>query len=123
MSELEYFVHKRQVLNRHCREVGRDPAEVALSASVNIMRWGRDEKSLSDRMAAEHAAEMSEGERSRFQSSMKGGVRDPDECFSRLKAYIDEGATYVRISRASLDGIRLFAREVMPAIRAYASRK
>lgn len=121
MSELEYFRHKRAVLHKHCQEVGRDPGKIALSAGVSIVLWGRDEAAVRRRFKAEVSEEMSEGERARFTSSMRGGVRDPEECFVLLKAYVDEGAGYLRISRCSIEGMRLFAREVMPRIRAYAA--
>jgi len=32
----EEFAHKREVLERHCREIGRDPAEITLSSHVRL---------------------------------------------------------------------------------------
>ena len=41
VDPVEYFVHKREVLHAHCRDVGRDPADITTSCGVNLMLWGR----------------------------------------------------------------------------------
>ena len=45
----EAFAHKSQVLERHCRDIGRDPAEIVRSANYGVV-IGRDEAEVEDRL-------------------------------------------------------------------------
>src|SRR5690606_16682505 len=46
----EVFAHKSRVLAEHCREVGRDFAEITRTADYNVV-IGRDEREVADRLA------------------------------------------------------------------------
>ncbi len=121
LEPIEYFVHKREVLFGHCREVGRDPAEITLSGGVNVMLWGRSRAAVEARFAARAAESgLSEPERRRILRSMESGVATPREAASLVERYLEAGATYVTLGRPTLEGLQIFAEEVMPQFRSAA---
>jgi F420-dependent oxidoreductase-like protein len=118
LDPLEYFLHKKAVLEAHCREVGRDPSQIALSSGVNIMLWGRAAADVEARFVREAAQTgMSEPERQRLTSSMRGSIQTPDEAAQKIEQYLEAGATYVTVGRPSVEGLERFAEEVMPRFR------
>src|SRR5690606_25566919 len=67
MDHFTYFEHKKDVLHAHCRDVGRDPDEIVLSAGVNLMFWGRERDDVRRRLeAAANQPGVSEPERQRI---------------------------------------------------------
>lgn len=102
----------------HCRDVGRDPTEVALSCGVNAMLWGRARDAVEARFrreAAEHS--LSEPERRRLAHSLESAVRTPQEAAALVERYVEAGATYVTVGRPTLEGLQMFADEVIPRFR------
>jgi F420-dependent oxidoreductase-like protein len=118
LDPVEYFLHKKAVLEAHCRDVGRDPAQIVLSCGVNIMLWGRSAADVEARFAREAAqAGMSEAERQRLTSSMRSAVGTPDEAARHVERYLAAGATYVTVGRPTAEGLARFAAEVIPRFR------
>lgn len=124
MDPVEHFVHKREVLHAHCRDVGRDPATITLSCGVNAMLWGRSQKDVEARFTR-HAGEhdLSEPERQRVLASLKSAIATPKEALASVERFLAEGATYVTLARPTLDGLRIFADEVMRRLRPAPARQ
>jgi len=112
---VEYFVHKREVLYAHCRDVGRDPAEITMSCGVNLMLWGRSRAAVEARFT-QRAAEpnLSEPERRRLMHSFESGIATPKEAADSIARFVEQGATYVTVGRPTLEGLQIFAEEVIP---------
>lgn len=112
-----FFEHRRQVLTKHCREIGRDPDEIRLAIGVNLMALGSETDDVHRRMADVSGSESASGhERGRAASALQSAVRSVDECVAQVKRFIELGATDISITRASPDAIELFAKEVIPAV-------
>lgn len=119
----EGFAHKSSVLEGHCRDLGRDYAEITRSANYNVV-IGRDEAEVADRLeqvrarvasvAPEKADEVVEGLRS------GPAVGTPEQVVEKLREVGDLGMTYAitYFAEAAYDtsGIELFEREVVPAL-------
>ncbi|MDQ7844054.1 MAG: LLM class flavin-dependent oxidoreductase [Armatimonadota bacterium] len=115
---VDWFVHKREVLHAHCRAVGRDPAEIMLTAGVNIMLWGRSRDVVEARfrqVAQEQG--LSEPERQRLFSSLRSAVLTTDQAVAQVERIARAGATAFTIGRPTLEGLQRFAAEVMPHFR------
>lgn len=119
----EGFAHKSSVLEGHCRDLGRDYAEITRSANYNVV-IGRDEAEVADRLeqvrarvasvAPEKADEVVEGLRS------GPAVGTPEQVVEKLREVGDLGMTYAitYFAEAAYDtsGVELFEREVVPAL-------
>jgi F420-dependent oxidoreductase-like protein len=122
---LEGFRHKSEVLAGHCRDLGRDLDEIVRSANYNVV-IGRDDAEVAERLAgleeryrphlsAEHLAATVE--------QYRGGplVGTPELIVERLQQLKAAGMTYAitYFSEAAHDdsGVRLFADEVIPALK------
>lgn len=102
-------------LHAHCAEIGRDPAEIELSIHPHLA------------IARDHAAARSRLETiTRTQGLAADDPREqwllgaPDEVTRQIQAYLDVGITHVIMGVPTpfdLEGLRLFAAEVMPALR------
>ncbi len=115
MDEFSYFEHKKNVLASHCRDIGRDPSEIMLSAGVNLMFWGREREEVRARMeAAANERKMSQPERERLLAGMGNGIDTVEQCIEHVRRFVDLGARSISITRASPAGIRRFAEEVVP---------
>jgi alkanesulfonate monooxygenase SsuD/methylene tetrahydromethanopterin reductase-like flavin-dependent oxidoreductase (luciferase family) len=131
------FKQKRRVLEVACREQGRDPSTIALSLETQILIAPRssdidaafrtmerlrpaersDEDILAQLKATNPALEHY-GSRADFEEEFLIGT--PDEIVRRVRDYVDLGVTHLMLwfmDFPSLDGLRLFAREVMPRFR------
>lgn len=117
MDHFTYFEHKKGVLEAHCRDVGRDPAEITLSAGVNLMFWGRERDDVRRRLvAAADQRGVSEPERERLMAGMKNGIGSVEECIEHVRRFIELGARSISVTRANQEGIRQFAEEVVPNV-------
>ncbi len=114
----EHFIHKREVLYAHCRDVGRDPARIALSSGVNAMLWGRSRQEVEARFMREATERsLSEPERQRVFASLQSAIATPRQALASVERFLAEGATYVTVARPTMEGLRVFAEEVMRQIR------
>lgn len=121
----ETFRHKSEILAGHCAELGRDMGEIVRSANYNVV-IGRDEAEVRDRLAwfedhtrrlvpEELAAAAAEG--------LRTGplVGTPERIVEQLRELEALGMTYAitYFAEAAYDdsGVRLFAEEVVPALR------
>jgi F420-dependent oxidoreductase-like protein len=122
-SSLEGFRHKSDVLQGHCRDIGRDFGEIVRSANYDVL-IGRDEAEVEerraaalDRMAGLVDAATMEGVKATLGRALAG---TPEQIVERLSVMRDAGLAYTiaYFPEAAYDttGIDLFAREVIPAL-------
>ncbi|MGQ0823556.1 MAG: TIGR03560 family F420-dependent LLM class oxidoreductase [Actinomycetota bacterium] len=100
------WAHKAKVLEEHCDDVGRDPADITKSVNVGM--------AFSDEELRAQFGPMSE--------YVKPGVLSGtvQEMVDKVGAYVDAGASFVILAmRAPFDrdGLERFASEVLPVIR------
>ena len=109
---------KRQALDAHCRAVGREPSEVALSHNANVF-VGEDEAAV-ERKLAEHAARRGVSAE-RFRASLGNAiVGTPEQCVEQLRRYVDFGIGWFFLlfpEPVSVGDMELFAERVLPAFR------
>lgn len=120
----EGFAHKSSVLEGHCRDVGRDFAEITRSANYNVF-IGETEADVADRLAwAEDryrrlVPERADGEVAGLRSGPLVGT--PEQIVDKLVELRALGMTYAitYFADAAYDrsSIELFEREVAPALR------
>jgi alkanesulfonate monooxygenase SsuD/methylene tetrahydromethanopterin reductase-like flavin-dependent oxidoreductase (luciferase family) len=119
----EGFTHKSSVLERHCRDIGRDFGEIVRSANYDVL-IGRDEAEVEERRAATIDrlsglvdAPRMEGVRATLDRALAG---TPEQIVERLTAMRARGLDYMigYFPEAAYDrtGIELFASEVIPAL-------
>jgi F420-dependent oxidoreductase-like protein len=122
---LETFKHKSQILADHCADLGRDFAEIVRSANYNVV-IGRTEAEVADRLAwiHHHLEPLIPADRlETYDVMFRDGplVGTPDQIVDRLHELDRAGMTYAiaNFAEAAYDssGIRLFAEEVVPALR------
>jgi len=107
--------HKIEVLEGHCRAIGRDPQTI--EKSVNVPPVLSKDASKLDAMLADMASR-----RAMTLDEAKAGMLwgSPDQAIKKIEAYRDMGVTHIILSlRAPYDAsqLELFAREVIPAVR------
>ncbi|TAK30806.1 MAG: TIGR03560 family F420-dependent LLM class oxidoreductase [Chloroflexota bacterium] len=105
--------HKSEILDQHCREIGRNPAEVERTwwGSVFI---DEDEGRLHHRLDRLTAQSPREG------LPRNSIVGTPDQCIKQLQEFIDAGVTYFIClfgRTADIRSTQLFGRRVLPAFR------
>ena len=103
------FRHKSEVLEKHCRKIGRDPAEIDRSLG-NIVAVA-DTREKARRLAARNPF-INMDKQERFI------VGDPDEVTSKLSEYRELGIEHFVLRFVDFpktDGARLFAERVIPA--------
>ena len=99
-------------LRAACAAIGRDPSEIAVSTHPNLSIARTHEEA--ERKAREAAARFGE-----FKSE-NWVLGTPDEIKDRLHNYLDAGVTQWIMAAGApfdLEGLRLFAEEVIPAFR------
>ena len=112
---LEEHRQKLSVLEAHCRDLSRDPAEIEVShnARTLIAETAADFDAMVVRGAAQ-----SNVSPSAYRDSLSGAIAGtPDQCAGQIQEYVDAGITYFFLifpDPVSVDHLRLFAREVMP---------
>jgi len=126
-ADLDGFVHKSEVLDAHCREIGRDPAEIVRSTNFNVVI--AETESGVEGILAEHTTMLS-----RFMSAdeaekrvdglyrqAESTVGTPPQIVDKLRRWREAGLGYAicYFPDAADDnrGYELFAREVVPALR------
>jgi F420-dependent oxidoreductase-like protein len=118
----ELFAHKSEVLADHCRDLGRDFHEITRSANFNIV-CAETEAEVEDKIAwvesrmRERVSEEKAVEQARLYTHASG---TPEQVVTRLREWQALGLEYaiVYFPDAAFDssGMRLFAREVIPAL-------
>jgi F420-dependent oxidoreductase-like protein len=111
----DVFRHKTEVLQDHCREVGRDFESITLSRNVDCL-IAEDEAALGEKLA-EVERLLPQG-RTLAQWRRLAIIGTPDQVEARIQGFQDLGIDYVVVYFADAawgDGMRLFANEVMPA--------
>lgn len=113
----EAVAAKNQVLEQHCRTIGRNCAEIERSylTPLYIKADPAEVQGLLERIAKLRNVSVEEARKSIL-------VGDPAAIRQQLQAYIDVGVTHfiINLRRPGLydrEGVRLFAKEVMPAFR------
>jgi alkanesulfonate monooxygenase SsuD/methylene tetrahydromethanopterin reductase-like flavin-dependent oxidoreductase (luciferase family) len=101
------WAHKAGVLDRHCEDVGRDPASITKSVNVGMAFTDEELRAQFGAMA----------------NYVKPGVLtgSVQEMVDKVAAYANAGASWVILAlRAPFDrdGLERFAAEVLPAVRA-----
>jgi len=123
-GSLEGFRHKSEVLEGHCRDIGRDFDEIVRSANYNVF-IGRDEAEVADRLRTFEErrrpylpAEVLASTVQQYTST--GLVGTPEQIVDRLESMQKAGMTYAiaNFHEAAYDdsGIRLYAEQVVPAL-------
>jgi F420-dependent oxidoreductase-like protein len=109
--------HKRDVLRRHCAEVGRDPDEIELTWSPEV--FVRESEAEIRALVAAGQAGSKYGEP--FDSYAAGNlIGTPEQVAERNRAYDDLGCTYFVPWCADYPDdttLRLFAEQVVPELR------
>ncbi len=120
----EAFRRKSQVLLEHCRDVGRDPAQIVRSANYNVV-IGETRAAVDDRLAwiRDHYAKVVGDERAeRTMRSFATGpaVGTPEQIVEVLRGLQADGLAYgiTYFVEAAYDrsGLELFRDQVIPAL-------
>ncbi len=118
----EEFTHKAEVLDQHCRDIGRDPGEIVRSANFNVV-IGRDEREVRERLGwiRDHYAsaglpdDVVESTVKSFEDGPLVGT--PEQVLEALRDLELRGMTYAItyfVEQAyDLSGVQLFEREVL----------
>jgi alkanesulfonate monooxygenase SsuD/methylene tetrahydromethanopterin reductase-like flavin-dependent oxidoreductase (luciferase family) len=118
----EEYKRKRQVLDRCCKDIGRDPASLRYSVMGNYL-IGRDEGELRER-ALKMAAVVPRLRRDSPDETIKAAresafVGTPSEIAEQIRKYASLGVELFMLQHFLLDdrdALELLAREVIPAI-------
>jgi len=119
----EGFSHKSSVLEEHCKDLGRDFAEITRSANYNVV-LGETEKDVADRLdwIRSHYAAVVPHKADDVREQFRTGplVGTPDQVVERLRDLDSRGMGYAicYFAEAAYDrsGIELFEREAVPAL-------
>jgi len=119
----ETFVHKSEVLEGHCKDLGRDFSEITRSANYNVV-IGSTGAEVTERLdwIEGHYRKVLPGKAEAQRQAFAGGpcVGTPEQVVEALRAAQDMGMTYAitYFAEAAYDrsGIELFEREVLPAL-------
>jgi F420-dependent oxidoreductase-like protein len=121
----EEFSAKGEILDAHCRDIGRDPSEIVRSANYNVV-IGRDEAEVRDRIGwiRDHytAAGLPEDVVESTVKSFEDGplVGTPEQVVEALRDLEARGMTYAItyfVEQAyDLSGVELFERQVLPEL-------
>lgn len=119
----EGFSHKSEILEQHCRDVGRDFGEITRSANYNVV-IGATEKEVADKLAwiESHlhtwAPEKAEQAIATWRHNHLSGT--PEQIIEKLHELQTRGMTYAitYFQEAAYDrsGIQLFEKQVIPAL-------
>jgi len=114
ISYPEMVKHKLEVLERHCEDVGRDPATIE-KTKLGLVLIGRNEADLKAKVAKYDPDSFSEAYR------VNNIVGTADQCIERCNELLDLGLDTLMFmfpDAHTLEGMQLFMEEVAPALRA-----
>ena len=116
------FVHKSEVLNGHCEDVGRDFDAIVRSSNFNVV-CEESEAAVEDRLAwikDRSSAFLPEDRAQRVADQYRAMAGTPEQLVERFKPWPDAGMTYAicYFAEAAYDtsGLERFAHEVIPAL-------
>lgn len=114
----ENYRRKREILDGHCKRIGREPGEIRSSwAAFIIIKEDAEEAEEGARKFAEGLASARQGPTEEYMPAIYGS---PAECVRLIQDYIDVGVSLFILSFLGGDfesEARLFAEEVMPAFK------
>ena len=116
-SEMSLEEHraKLDVLERYCREVGRDPAEIEVTHNARLI-ISENQQAFDSKSA--HAAFHANMSVSDYKQSISGAIAGtPEQCIQQIESYVQAGIRYFMLifqDPVSVEDLQLFAREVMP---------
>ena len=118
----EEYRHKRDVINRACKQIGRDPATIRYSVMVSYI-VGRDKAELRERALnlAKVVPRLKRDSPDETLAAAKQSmfVGTPDEVVEQIKRYAKLGVELFMLQHSLLDdsdALKLLASDVMPAI-------
>ena len=103
------------VLEEHCRNVGRDPSEIEVSHNTRVVI--AESEAEFDRLVSQGAADANMSAADYRASLSRAIAGTPEQCVEQIKRYVDNGITYFFLlfpDPIATDRMELFAREVMP---------
>jgi F420-dependent oxidoreductase-like protein len=115
LSTPEEYRHKLDVLQRHCADVGRDPAEIRKQIVFRAI-LGEDEREAEERL--QERADRTGVDPDQLREGMI--VAGPEQCTERLRPFLDlDVQDFLVLARppADLRTIELVANGVAPALR------
>jgi F420-dependent oxidoreductase-like protein len=121
---LELYKSKLDVLEAHCKAVGRDPGEIRKQIVIQTM-LGADPKEVADRTAEEgYGTEIAKVRLS--PPGIPSLTCTPEQLIEHLKSFVDLGVRDILLLArppADVRTMELFATQVAPALREHASDK
>ena len=118
-ADIDAFKHKKEVLERHCADVGRDPSTIRnMPEGAFILRETHEEAQAAFRALAGHFA-WSEESRTDMEASQWSGPSE--DVVARLRPLRDAGISgliYQALPPYDFESIRRLATEVAPALAA-----
>jgi len=114
---VETFRHKNEVIDRHCADVGRDPAEIGRTTHV-LIAVAETEAALAP--VVERVAGQAGRPVDKFLASSQTVAGTVDQVTEKLAEFADAGCDHVVGyfgDAAWGDSLDVFARDVMPALR------
>jgi alkanesulfonate monooxygenase SsuD/methylene tetrahydromethanopterin reductase-like flavin-dependent oxidoreductase (luciferase family) len=119
--EFDEFVHKSEILEQHCLDVGTDFRSIVRSSNFNVV-CGETEQDVDDRIGQikdRYRAFVDEDRLDRIEALFRKFAGTPDQLVAKFGRWLEVGMTYgiLYFPDAAYDpgGLELFAREVMPA--------
>lgn len=118
MGRPQHYQHKLDILERHCRRVGRDPEEIRRSwASYVLINKDAEEAEEAIKRFVERRATRSNLPPHRLRPPISG---TPADCVKQIQGYVDIGVSLFILRFMGSDPaneIRTFAEEVAPVFR------
>ena len=113
--DLEQHDRARRIIDQHCLEAGRDPAEVDVSHNATII-VGEYPEEVDERLRRE--ADLKGVSVDLYRASLGNAViGTPEQCTAQIRRYVDAGINYFFLlfpQPIELRDLRLFAARVMP---------
>lgn len=108
----EEVAHKFKVLDEHCRNVGRDPAEI--KRTIQVPMWLSDDDAFKQRVGQGMAAASGRTPEEAVKSVLLGSV---DDLKTQVKAYADAGVQEMYLAQwpaTRMESLRTFSEKVIP---------
>ncbi len=115
--EMDLVEHRASldVLEGHCRDVGRDPSEIEVTHNTRVVI--AETEAEFDRMVSRGAAAANMTADDYRASLSRAIAGTPDQCAEQIQRYVDSDITYFFLlfpDPIPTESMELFAREVMP---------